>query len=358
MKYRLLRVALVPLVVLLLGLGLAFALSAGPTQSACAQGGTGIVRVAKSGTDAPGCGDATTPCATIQYAVDQAADGEEIRVAQGTYTGTQALVAASASGPHTYMQVALITKSLTLRGGYAPADWSTSVPTQNVTVIDAEGYGRGITVLGTGAQSVTVDGFTITGGDYTGLGNKDGEAWLGCWRTGGDCAGALFAREVAVIVRRCVISGNIGGRSESSDDGGGMYLWDVKAGSRIEDTLFISNTSAGGSANGGGANIHAQGLTVVRSAFIDNYAADGGGGMLVEVPHSSRIIKDCEFTGNVVEGPNGDGGGLYIQHGGFVVRVTLSLGTWRVRAGRCTWMRVSTTPSYSMPTHSSATRPT
>jgi hypothetical protein len=224
MKHRLWRIGLVPLVVLLLGLALAAGLSVGSPPAAHAQGGTGIVRVAKTGTDIPGCGSVATPCATLQHAIGEAAAGDEIRVAQGTYTGTQALIAVNAYGPFTYTGVALITQSLTLRGGYTTADWVTSAPTQNVTVIDAEGYGRGISIVGDGTQSVTVDGFTITGGDYTGLGNPDGEPWVSCWRTGSDCGGGLFARDVSIIVRRMVISGNIASRLTSYSDGGGMYL--------------------------------------------------------------------------------------------------------------------------------------
>jgi hypothetical protein len=321
MSHRLRRIAFVPVVAFLFMLALALALSAGSPLAAHAQGGTGIVRVAKSGSDIAGCGSAAEPCATLQYAIYEAAEGDEIRVAQGTYTGTQDLIAESVYGPYTYTQVALVTKTLTLRGGYSTADWSTSVPTQNVTTIDAQGYGRGVSVVGTGGQSVTVEGFTITGGDYTGLGNPPGEAWLACAGTGIDCGGGLIARDSVIVLRSMVISGNNAGGVGRSAWGGGVYLYDVHTGSRIEDTLFYSNTALGDNAGGGGADVEAQGdVTIVRAEFVDNYAEDEGGGMTVSADYGLVVIEDCSFSGNSVFGPNGNGGGLAILPGDVRVR--------------------------------------
>ena len=49
-----------------------------------AQQGTGIIRVATTGTDTPSCGGETNPCETVQYAVELAAAGDEVRIAGGT----------------------------------------------------------------------------------------------------------------------------------------------------------------------------------------------------------------------------------------------------------------------------------
>jgi hypothetical protein len=56
-----------------------------------AQAGTGIIRVATTGTDEPGCGSVASPCRTPQYPVALADEGDEVRVATGVYTGVQIL---------------------------------------------------------------------------------------------------------------------------------------------------------------------------------------------------------------------------------------------------------------------------
>jgi hypothetical protein len=73
------------------------------------QSGTGIIRVATTGSDAPGCGAGGSPCRTVQYAVDEALPGEEIRVATGVYTGVQVRSAIT--------QVVFISKTVDVRGG-------------------------------------------------------------------------------------------------------------------------------------------------------------------------------------------------------------------------------------------------
>lgn len=54
-------------------------------DGARAQSGTGTVRVAPNGVDEEGCGGVADECRTIQFAVDEAVDGDTISVAAGTY---------------------------------------------------------------------------------------------------------------------------------------------------------------------------------------------------------------------------------------------------------------------------------
>ena len=87
-----------------------------------------------------------SPFATIQAAVNAtSATGDEIRVAEGTYTGVTSVIEQYTAGEtETYYQVVFIgNKSLTLRGGYDIRDWNTSNPELNVTTIDAGESGRG-----------------------------------------------------------------------------------------------------------------------------------------------------------------------------------------------------------------------
>jgi uncharacterized repeat protein (TIGR01451 family) len=98
------------------------------------------------GSDTTDCANSVSPCATIGYALGQAEDFDTILVAQGTYT--ESLV---------------ITKTVTLKGGYDPSDWSRSL--ERYTTIDGSQNGRVIYVESTLSETTVIDGFTITNGD-------------------------------------------------------------------------------------------------------------------------------------------------------------------------------------------------
>jgi len=274
---------------------------------------TGIRYVAPTGSDTDNaCTNSSIPCRTIQHGVDQAQPGEEVRVAAGTYSGTQTVTITRWGYPYTYTQAVIITKSLNLRGGYSTGNWTTSNPIANPTIIDAQRQGRGITIVGDGSQTVTVDGFTITGGDYTGLGNPPGD-WHVCRRTSADCAGGLFARWVTLVVRNCTVTDNIASRTRPYSDGGGIYLWDLSAGSRIENVTVSNNMATSEGGMGGGMYIvDGHGVAIVHGTLEGNSASAAGGGMTIADPdYSAVVIEDTAFISNTVSGGDAEGGGLH-----------------------------------------------
>jgi hypothetical protein len=143
----------------LLGLLAVLGLGGEAPPLAYAQGGTGIVRVALSGADAPGCGSAVTPCRSVQYAVDQASTGDAVLIAAGVYTDVSSRVVDTS----TVSQVVFISKTVVVRGGYSPGNWSASDPVANPTILDARGQGRVAVIVG--PASPTLENLFLTGGD-------------------------------------------------------------------------------------------------------------------------------------------------------------------------------------------------
>jgi hypothetical protein len=102
------------------------------------------------------------PCyGSIQAAMDDAASGDLIEIATGVYT----YVTTRSGVP----QIAFITKTLTLRGGYN-ADFSVLDPQAYPTILNAQIQGRVLYIDGTnisGSIAVTLDGLQLTGGVWS-----------------------------------------------------------------------------------------------------------------------------------------------------------------------------------------------
>ena len=144
------------------------------------------------------CTDHASPCATIGHALSQAADGDTILVAQGTYTDNL-----------------VITKTVTLEGGYEPEDWSQQCLRRCTTTIDGNQSGRVIEVQSTLSETTVIDGFTITNGD-----------------------GGISIALSSVAIQNCRIVHN---HATANLAGGGIDI--DHAFVTITDTLIVTNTA-------------------------------------------------------------------------------------------------------------------
>ncbi len=260
-----------------------------------------IIYVDAATCPATGAGTREEPFCRIQDGVDTAVAGDEIRVAGGTYTGVQEIVGSTG---YTFTQVVFVDKSLTLRGGYDGSNWDASPNIEEYpTVIDAQRHGRPLSIVGpyNNVPAVSVEGFTLTGGDYTGLGNEPGTSYQGCSGTGIDCGGGLLAFYTQLTLRHLLIFDNVASRNDSGrvSQGGGMYLWELQPGSIVEYTTVFSNSA---SFYGGGLYVqHGSDLTIRHTTISENavFSSGGaGGGLYIFQPGGSVTIERSDILRN------------------------------------------------------------
>jgi hypothetical protein len=233
----------------------------------------GVIRVATTGEDTEECGPEEDPCRTVQYAVDKALPGDELRVASGTYT--------EINSRHGLFQVVYLTKTLSIQGGYTTANWTTPDPEANPTTLDAEGAGRVMVISPT--ITVHLEGLRFVGGDATGLGG-----------------GPTIA---------------LGGEPPIKDAGGGLYI--LTATVTISDSTIFSNTASASPERpgcGGGLYARAGSVTLTHNTIVSNtagYSYGFGGGIYLD--HGGAVLLQNEIVSNTASfWGDGYGGGLYL----------------------------------------------
>lgn len=253
---------------------------------------------------------------------------QEIRVAEGTYypTGLQ-------SGSNRDSSFAIIRGGLKLYGGY-PNGGGTRDYIAHPTIMSGDINVAGdsldnsyhvlvIAGIPAEADSVVVDGFTISGGyaeknfntskDYNGLTTyADRGAGIVLIGVSGNTVirngtvarnfaimqgGGIFNKESAVTLTNVAILHNRGG------SGGGIY--NDFSSPRISHARISGNTGISG--GGGMYNIGTGSSPVLVNSTISGNSAPSGGGMF-------NILCAPEFFNVIISGnAAGDGGGMYLQ---------------------------------------------
>jgi hypothetical protein len=274
---------------LLIGLLLAMG-AARPPDVALAQGPTiRYMAPAPTGNDSGNdCITSTTPCATLQHAVDVADPGDEIRVAEGRYTDVQGrpvpvdYPSPPASG--TITQVVYISKTVTVRGGYTTTNWITPYPITQPTTLDAQKQGRVLFI--TGEVSPTIEGLRITDGDAAGLGGA----------SSGDAGGGVYAITATVTLSNSQVFSN------TALVGGGLYFQNSD-GTRLVDNLISVNSTAQYGSAGGLYFDNSADVVLTGNTISDNEAgprlrgfATGGGAVFENSP--GALLSGNAISGN------------------------------------------------------------
>jgi uncharacterized repeat protein (TIGR01451 family) len=229
----------------------------------------------------------------VQYAVDRAGAGDEVRVAAGTYTDVHVRPRQDITTTGVVTQVVYITKTLSLQGGYTITNWITPDPVANPTILDAGGQGRVLYI--TGYVTPTVEGLAITGGDASGLGGILN--WYGSVEL--DAGGGMYIHNGAAALRTNQIYSNT-----SNHYGGGLHLSYSTA--NVQNNLFMNNTTVSG--GGGGLSSFEGANQVIHNEFISNHAIHTGGGVFIKL--GTAVVKDNHFRGNSAQF---EGGAIYAE---------------------------------------------
>jgi len=215
-----------------------------------------------------GSGTADDPFCSIQTAIDNAAHGDEIIVAPGTYLET----------------ISFLGKAITLRSSEGP----------DVSIIDARGAGTVVVCVSGEGSGTVLDGFTITGGTGTPFEADPGYFIL--------VGGGMYNFGSSPTVINCMMSGN------TAYEGGGMH--NRRSNPSVYDCTFADNVTF--ESGGGMANVDGSAATIVDCVFVDNRAGLcafecwGHGGGLYNLK-SSPTVTGCTFIGN---GATLTGGGM------------------------------------------------
>ncbi|MFZ1755423.1 MAG: choice-of-anchor Q domain-containing protein, partial [Caldilineaceae bacterium] len=213
-----------------------------------------------------------SPCATIQYAHNQAAAGDAIQIAAGTYVGQ-----------------AILNRSITLQGADA-----------QTTILDGNGDESAVQLFDA-ASSLTIRHLTIRNGGAYGI-----------------SSGGATLIEEAIIRDNNPPSGNHGSgvrvwgpttiRHTSIYSNSGLY----GGGIDVSGPLTVTHSVVYGNAaenNGGGIHLGNNATVLIENSTISgNQSAFSGGGIGIGAPGATLDLRHVTITANQAGGSNTVGG--------------------------------------------------
>lgn len=295
------------------------------TLSAGAAGAT-VRYLSPSGTDAGACTSSASPCKSIQYAVNQSVTGDELRLSGGTFAGAFSPAAWDCNGDlHVDAVACIVNKQLTIRGGYAVTDWTTSDPGRNPTLIDGEGARRALVVERTSTTapvaSLVLENVDIVNGRGAHrLSPNTGDDLTFGFGGGIDAVFAAVTLRSVRFADNVAVGANGAGNYAGAAAGGGLALRSrcdqPRLTATLENVRFTGNladagdntgaTGRGGYAHGGALFVYCIDVDGVALRFEDNTAAGGN------AASSDGILQS--------DGSRGDGlgGAVSIEFGSIV----------------------------------------
>ncbi len=250
--------------------------------------------------------DEATDYATVQAAVDAGTDASDVVKVAGSCGGIWER--------QSLRQTLMVTKTLTVRGGYTQTFAGPPDSMANPTTLNAAGGGRVIVL--SGSITPVIEGLHVTGGDAGGLGGAGPD----------DGGGGIVVFTATATISNCWVHGN------TAQVGGGVLLGGTA--SLVNSRLYENTAEAGAgvatgmcaptiagnrithneaSGEGGGLEIYRTSGTISGNVIQENRADHGGGLYLVE---SDATITHNHILSNTADT---DGGGLYVDNSGITL---------------------------------------
>ncbi|MGB6220794.1 right-handed parallel beta-helix repeat-containing protein [Haloferula sp.] len=248
--------------------------------------------------------DWLSPITKLQDALDEAAIGDTIHIAEGFYYPDEGRARTNNDPAESF----ILKSGITLLGGYESSgavrardplahptilsgDYTQTLDTNSDGFVDnvsGAALSLRVVTINNLAAGVVLDGVGITGGKILGI----------------DCTGTDLE------LRNCTLRGNNGRAAAVSDTSLNPSLTLTAT-----DCLFLDNGSGQASAGGGGLLVVGMDATIDRCDFLNNRTGlvQGGGLALQTDPNSSiitsAVVRNCRFKGNRAT----DGGGASVR---------------------------------------------
>ncbi|UCC30343.1 MAG: right-handed parallel beta-helix repeat-containing protein [Phycisphaerales bacterium] len=274
--------------------------------------------------DAPFEGDGlawTTAFVYLQDALAIAYNGDEIRVAAGTYTPDLAEGSSVTSGDREAAfplisgvavsggyqgcpsgtcygcgpdERDIVLYETSLSGDLAGDDAEVVSPDDLLNEPTREENSYSVVTGGGTDETALIDGFTITGASASGMYNVSGEPTvMNCTFSGNSArhaGGGMHNISSNPTVMNCTFSGNLAG-----NDGGGMY--NISSSPTVKNCMFSGNSADG--TGGGMCNYHGH-PRLTNCTFNGNAASEYGGGMYNH--DGAQTLTNCILWGNTRAG--------------------------------------------------------
>ncbi|MCB0070260.1 MAG: right-handed parallel beta-helix repeat-containing protein [Caldilineaceae bacterium] len=255
-----------------------------PDQVGTVFAGTATRYVATTGSDADNnCSDAANPCRTVQRAIDEGFDGEDILIASGTYG----------------QNLAIINKDVSLRGGYLLSDgaWGPGI---GVTIL--QGVEDNASVVYIEDSNLVLADLSLTGGDAEDRGggihvrNSSNVEFvkLAIYANVAGAGGGIAIRDTSTAT---IVDSAIYGNTTRDGEGGGILAADSAL--TLTRSRVIANTAA--SNDGGGVGAEGSTLRIENSIIAGNDSATHGGGIWFFGDETATIVNS-HIVGNVTSG--------------------------------------------------------